>query len=112
MGGLHRGWDNRTADQWLEQAARFQKMASRFDLHSRLHASFAALARDAGKRAKQSSMACDLDYLRMRAAHEQTAGGNAADIRVRRVHLEMAKRYQALIRATETAAAADLRRVS
>lgn len=46
---------------------------------------------------KQARVESDLDYLRMRAVKELGAAASARDIRVRRVHLEMAKRYQALL---------------
>ena len=38
-----------------------------------------------------------LDYLRMRALEERRAAAGARDVRVRRVHLEMAERYEELI---------------
>ena len=80
--------------------ARYDKMAERFDHHPR-GASFAALARGSASRAKNSRTDLDLDYFRMRAAREQTAARNAQDVRVRRVHLDMAERYQALVRVAE-----------
>src|SRR5690348_14597347 len=114
-------WDNRSAEQWLEEAGRFEKMADRFDQSSHLNASFTALARDARRRAtetpsparqvftdcdwrRMSSSAVtpvssyDADYYRRRAASERQAADDAHDSRVRRVHLEMAERYQALVR--------------
>ena len=99
MDGLQMSWDNRSAEQWLEQAARFQKMAGRFDHHPQLNASFSALAEDAAKRAGQRGESSDRDYFRMRAGRERAAATVARDARVRRVHLEMAERYHALIRA-------------
>lgn len=99
----HARLDNRSAKQWLEDAARFEKMAKRFHYHPFLNESFAALAQDAGKRARERSSDSDLDYFRMRAAREWTAARDSADIRVRGVHLELAERYQALVRVAETA---------
>jgi hypothetical protein len=122
------GWDNRSAEQWLDQAARFEKMARRLDHHPQLNASFSALAQDARKRAKYGpitsqdyglssiglqagtpAIESDLDYFRSRAANEKAAANQAHDIRVRRVHLEMAERYRILIRATEAGSGARLR---
>lgn len=120
MDAHHMRWDNRSAEQWLEEAGRFEKMAERFDQNPELNASFAALARDARTRAidrpgsvRQSleefdwsrirrngvkpADASDLDYYRMRASTERAAASNARDVRVRRVHLELAERYQAFI---------------
>ena len=101
MDGLHARWDDRSSEQWLEDAARYQKMAERFHHHAELNASFAALARDAGKRANDLSSGVDLNYFRTRAARERSAAANASDMRVRQVHLEMAERYQANIRVVE-----------
>ena len=101
MDGLHASWDDRSSEQWLEDAARYQKMAERFHHHAELNASFAALARDAGKRADDLSSGADLNYFRTRAARERSAAANASDMRVRQVHLEMAERYQANIRVVE-----------
>ena len=121
MDACHMRWDNRSAEQWIEEAGRFEKMAERFDQHPQLRASFAALARDARARvvggrvsADQSlenydwsrlrrvdakaSGSSDLDYYRLRASSERAAAHEARDMRVRRVHLEMAERYQSLIR--------------
>lgn len=115
-------WDDRTAEQWLDEARRFEKMAGRFDKNSALNASFAALARDARTRAVSrpkadhqcpvnSDWGCigfrtptpadarDLDYYRVRALREQTAAKNASHVRARQAHLDMAERYQALISA-------------
>lgn len=50
---------------------------------------------------KESRAESDFDYLRMRALKELSAAASGRDIRVRRVHLEMAKRYQALLRRAE-----------
>lgn len=123
MNALHTSWDGRTAEQWLEQAGRFDKMAERFGHNSALNASFASLAHAARTRARNSPVPVpsaedydwsrirrtrmkaftepDLDYFRMRAAGERAAAKGAHDMRVRQVHLEMAERYQALIRAGE-----------
>ena len=98
MDAEHLRWDSRSAEEWLEEADRFEKMAGRFDRHPQLNASFAALARDARMRADvHATTPSDFDYFRMRAARERWAAGEACDKRVRRVHLEMAERYQALI---------------
>src|SRR5215208_3292584 len=111
--GLTR-WDKRSAEQWLAEAARFDKMALRFHHRRHLNASFRALARDALVRAKggqlteaqvvprsEWSHAClaapptssDAEYFRRRTAQEQRAALQSRDLRVRRVHLEMAERY-------------------
>ena len=108
MDGFQTRWDDRSPEQWLEDAARYQKMADRFHHHPELNASFAALARDAGKRADDLSSGADLKYFRTRAAGERSAAANASDMRARQVHLEMAERYQANIRVVE----ADQRRAS
>ena len=86
-------WDIRSPDEWLQEAAHFAAMAKRFDKRPRLRASFALLAKDAAHRASQSAPVGDVDYLRMRAAKEQSAALDATDSRGRRVHLEMADRY-------------------
>jgi hypothetical protein len=112
MDGLQARWDERSPQQWLEDAARYQKMAERFHHHPELKASFAALARDAGKRADDLSLGADLDYFRNRFASERSAAANASDIRVRQVHLEMAERYQANIRVAEAHRRADGRHAS
>lgn len=131
MDAHHSGWDGRSAEQWLEQAGRFEKMAERLDDRPQLSASFSALAQDARKRAKDGRTAspdchsidfgqqastpatkADLDYFRSRAAHEKMAAAQAHDIRVRSVHLEMAQRYGILIRAAEATSGAGLRLVS
>lgn len=122
MDGLQIGWDRRTADQWLDEAHRFDKMAELFDHHPALNANFASLARNARTRALDSDpvpsagdydwsrirrtevkslTASDLGYFRRRAASEQIAATSARDMRVRQVHLEMAERYRAQIRAAE-----------
>ena len=54
-----------------------------------------------GNSVKQARAESDLDYLRMRALKEFSAAAGARDIRVRRVHVEMAKRYQTLLRRAE-----------
>lgn len=127
MQPYHTGWDNRTAEQWLDQAGRFEKMAERLDHHPQLNASFSALARDARKRAKDgrtishrgiglqaagAPAEADLDYFRSRAAHERAAAAQAQDIRARRAHLEMAERYCIFVRAAEAGWGAGLRLVS
>jgi hypothetical protein len=133
MDGLHVGWDNRTAQQWLEEADRFDKLARRFDHHAHLGASFSALARNARTRANHRQLSSDpsledcdwgrirrvdesntdnLDYFRMRVMKEQAAAESASDMRVRRVHLELAERYQAFIRVAEAHGGACLRPVS
>lgn len=108
MDALPVSWDSRSAEQWLGQAARFEKMAGRFDHHPQLNASFTSLARDATKRAGQLLESSDLDYFRMRVRKERAAATTARDVRVRRVHLELAERYHALIRDAERGAAAHL----
>ena len=44
-------WDDWPAEQWLEEAVRFEKMARRFVHRPELNGSFGALARDARRRA-------------------------------------------------------------
>lgn len=127
-------WDDWPAEQWLEEALRFEKMAHRFVHHSHLNASFGALARDARRRAgprlppaiEESRAPCsraansaapnghmkDLDYFRRRAAEEQTAAVGSRDLRVRRVHREMAERYAGRIRAAASPDEIALRLVS
>lgn len=126
----HAGWDNRSAEQWLDQAGRFEEMAKRFDRYPRLNSSFSVLAQDARKRAWEGSTAsldcggqirqragtrvtdADVQYFWSRAAHEKAAAEGAGDIRVRRVHLEMAKRYEILIRAADVGSSVGPRRES
>ena len=43
-------------------------------------------------------MTSDLSYYRRRASEERTAALNARDSRVRRVHSEMAERYEERVR--------------
>jgi hypothetical protein len=127
MQPYHTRWDNRTAEQWLDQAGRFEKMAARLDHYPQLNASFSALAQDSRKRVKDGRTIsqrgiglqvaappteADLDYLRSRAAHERVAAAQAQDIRARRVHLEMAERYGIFVRAAEAGWRAGLRLVS
>ena len=133
--GLTR-WDNWSAEQWLEEASRFDKMALHFDHHPQLNASFRALARDALVRAKDGRLTeaqvvrgthwlhphgrhraahptcSDAEYFRRRTAQEQRAAQQSRDFRVRRVHLEMAERYRALSREGEAHRAVALRFVS
>lgn len=133
--GLTR-WDNWSAEQWLEEASRFDKMALHFDHHPQLNASFRALARDALVRAKDGRLteaqvvrgtdwlhpqrrhpvarptSSDVEYFRRRTIQEQTAALRSRDLRVRRVHLEMAERYRALSREAERHGEAELRFVS
>jgi predicted nuclease with TOPRIM domain len=40
----------------------------------------------------------DLSYFRKRASEERTAALNARDARVRKVHVEMAERYEERVR--------------
>lgn len=134
MDGLHRVWDGRTAEQWLDEAGHFDKMAARFGHHPALNASFESLARNARRRATngpvpvasaedydwsrirrtamKSFSESDLDYFRMRAAREQAAAEGAQNVRVRQVHLEMAQGYQARIRAAEVSRQSGLQLVS
>lgn len=99
MGALAICWRSRTSDEWLKDAARFARMAKRFNHHPQLNARFSELARDAAARARRSTG--DLDYFRMRAATEKAAAATAADERARRAHLEMAACYQTLIWTSE-----------
>lgn len=117
-------WDDRSGEQWLDDARRFEKMIERFSDHDHLRASFSALARDALVRAKDGHhtaarvvhardwclqallglskpSSADADYLRRRVREELTSAGEATDIRVARVHLELAERYLARIPLTE-----------
>ena len=136
MDGSLTRWDNWSAEQWLEEASRFDKMALRFDHHPQLNASFRALARDAIVRAKDGRLteaqvvrgthwlhphrrhpatrptSSDAEYFRRRTAQEERAAQQSRDIRVRRVHLEMAERYRALSREGEAHHAPALRFVS
>lgn len=50
---------------------------------------------------KSASSDSDFDYLRMRALKELGAARGARDRRVRRVHFEMAERYQALLQSAQ-----------
>ena len=43
-------------------------------------------------------MTSDLSYYRRRASEERTAALNSRDLRVRRVHIEMAERYEDRVR--------------
>lgn len=122
-------WDDRSAEQWLEQALRFEKMAERFQHHPGLNASFSALARDAVVRAKDGRPSearvlaaadlrraipsnSDVDYFRRREAQERLAAAKSSDPRARRAHLEMAHRYHAILSDAEEARGAALRVVS
>jgi len=107
-------------EQFLDKANAFDRMAGHFSRHPHLDLSFAAPAQDARTLAIDApaptiqkladydwsrirrtglkvSSPSDIGYFRHRAAGELTAAWNATDTRVRRVHLEMAERYQALI---------------
>ncbi len=44
-------------------------------------------------------MTSDLSYYRRRASEERTAALNTRDVRVRKVHNEMAERYEERVRA-------------
>jgi hypothetical protein len=116
MDAHHTRWDDWSAEQWLEEALRFEKMARRFMHRPKLNASFDSLARDARRRAGPQAWhgrhsrpangtepsrhtSKDLDYFHRRAAEERTAAVRSSDLRVRRVHLEMAERYAGLVRA-------------
>lgn len=112
MDGLNGGWDNRAAQQRLDDAGLVGKMAGCFDHQLRLDAGLATAAKDAAERATTSRAESDLDYFRMRAAREQAAARNAGDLRVRRVHLEMAELYRLLARDAEARSPARLRLVS
>ena len=54
----------------------------------------------------------DAEYFRRRTAQEQRAALQSRDVRVRRVHFEMALRYSALSLEAETYCGAGLRPVS
>ncbi len=122
MYGHRTRWDDWSAEQWLEDALRFEKMAHRFVHHPQLNASFGALAHDARLRSEHGPLPAnetsrvppsraaggadsarhssrDLEYFRWRAAKERTAALQSRDLRVRRAHLEMAERYAGRIRA-------------
>ena len=127
-------WDDRSAGQWLDAAERFERMAQRFHDHPQLNASFKALARDAlarssparGNPVKQlpecdcsgrrrtpvPPTSADLSYFRLRGIQEQTAALEARDVRVRRVHFEMADRYRALAQGAEAGCKTELRLAS
>ena len=115
-------WDDRSGQQWLDEAHRFEKMAELFSHRHQLNASFSALARDAMVRAKDGRPAAarvmrtggwsrhvpalavrpdgpDVDYFRRRVQEELASARAATDIRVARVHLELADRYRARISA-------------
>jgi hypothetical protein len=94
------GTNGHSVHESFREAARFARMAKRFDHHPRLSARFSALARDAAKRGRKSD--ADLAYFRVRLASEQAAAMSAPDARVRCAHLEMADRYQARISTIET----------
>ena len=117
-------WDDWSAEQWLDEADRFERMAQRFHDHPQLTASFKALARDALARsslvpAKTVDQVPEYDWSRLRRTDEvlptpadipcfrlrrmqqQTATLEANDVRVRRVHFEMADRYRALAQGAE-----------
>jgi hypothetical protein len=120
MNSLQTRRDNPTAGQRLDEGSCFEPMAGQLIRHSHFSASFAALARDSRTHEIDAPVASaqtledcgwsrirrtgfnvsspsDIGYFRVRAANELTAAGRATDKRVRRVHLEMAKRYHALI---------------
>lgn len=120
-----RTWDHRSREEWLEEASRFERMAERFHHHPQLTASFSALACDAIVRAKdgrpaearlvagadwregqcaaaaEPSASSDSEYFRHRATQELMAARQSCDLRVRRVHLELAMRYRALVTGAE-----------
>ncbi len=135
MDGHRTRWDDWSAEQWLDEALRFEKMAQRFVDHPQLNASFGALAHDARLRAGPAPVPAneasrvsrspaaagtdsahhlsrDLDYFRRRAAKERTAAIQSRDSRVRRAHLEMAERYAGLVRAAALTDELALRLVS
>ena len=128
-------WDDWSTEQWLDEAGRFQRMAERFHDHPQLNASFKALARDALARSNPAPAKpiqqlpeydwsrlrrtdavpptpADLAYFRLRRMQEQTAALEALDVRVRRVHLEMADRYRALAQGAEAGCKTELRLAS
>jgi hypothetical protein len=127
-------WDAWSAEQWLDEADRFERMAERFHDHPQLNASFKALARDALARSNPAPAKpieqlpeydwsrlrrtavrptrADLAYFRLRKMQEQTAALEAHDVRVRRVHLEMADRYRVLAQGAEAGCKTELRLAS
>jgi hypothetical protein len=48
------------------------------------------------------TLTSDLSYYRRRASEERTAALNSRDIRVRRVHMELAERYESRVRGMAT----------
>lgn len=120
MDRLNTRGDHRSVEQFLDKANGFDRMAGHLSRWPRSNLSFAAPAQDTRTRAIHApaptvhnladydwsrirrtglkiSSPSDIGYFRVRAAKELTAAGRATDKRVRRVHLEMAERYQALI---------------
>jgi len=121
MAGHIPRWDDRSYEEWIDESARFEKMAERLDYHPQLKASFSALAREAVVRAKDgrltaarivagaewrqvqfsnaanSSTSANIEYFQRRESQERLAASQSSDLRVRRVHLEMAIRYGALV---------------
>ena len=134
MDALDTDWGGRTAEQWLNAVGCFNRMAERFRHQATFRARFASLPGNARTRAADRPVAhsciedydrsgirptlmkalseSDLDYFRKRAAVEQAGAEGAHDIRVRQVHLEMAERYRALMRAGEASQQAQLHLVS
>ena len=99
MNAIPTRWDSRSAEEWLKEAARFARMALRFNHHPQLKTGFSALARDAVIRARE--LGTDLDYFEKRLESEELAAAQANDGRARCAHLEMAQRYQMLIQEAE-----------
>ena len=120
MDRLNTRVDHRSVEQFLDKANGSGRMAGHFSSPPRLNSSFAAPAQDARTHAIHApaptvqhlvdydwsrirrtglkvSSPSDIGYFRVRAAKELRAAARATDERVRRVHLEMAERYQALI---------------
>ncbi len=122
MQGLRTGFADWLDDEWRTQADRFASMAAQLDSYPHLNTSFTALARDALVRAehgrwpklgemREPDMSRkghgdrgrapgkpDLKYYRRRVTEEKAAALQASDLRVSRVHCEMARRYGDLVR--------------
>ena len=135
MGRLNTRGNRRSDEQFVDKANAFGRMAGHFSRHPHLGVSFAAPAQDARTRAIDApaptvqnladydwsrirrtalkvSSPSDIGYFRHRAAGELTAAWNTTDKRVRRVHLDMAERYQALIGKAEEETPARLKVVA
>jgi len=135
MDRLNTPCDHRSVEQILDKANGFDRMAGHFSRHPHLNLSLAAPAQDSRTRAIHApaptvqnlvdydwsrirrtglkvNSPSDIGYFRHRAAGELTAAWNTTDKRVRRVHLDMAERYQALIGKAEEETPARLKVVA